>query len=189
MNARRVPLGELCEMDRRGIQPDDPLTADLPFVGVENVVGGTGILNFDTDSRIGGQRSTAFRFDRRHVLYGKLRPYLNKVAVPEFAGRCSTELVPLLPRNGVDRDFLAHLLRRKETVDFVMASVTGARMPRTDMQVLMSMPVPFPPLDEQRRIAGILNRAARIEHLHLQAAKITSNVTASLMTLLFDDSE
>ena len=187
MNAHRVPLGELCEMDRRGIQPDDPLTADLPFVGVENVVGGTGILNFDTDSRIGGQRSTAFRFDRRHVLYGKLRPYLNKVAVPEFAGRCSTELVPLLPHNGVDRDFLAHLLRRKETVDFVMASVTGTRMPRTDMKVLMSMPAPFPPLDEQRRIAGILNRAARIEHLHLQAAKIASNVTASLMTRFLGD--
>ena len=187
MSARRVPLGELCEMDRQGIQPDDPLTAELPFVGVENVVGGTGILNFDTDSRIGGQKSTAFRFDRRHVLYGKLRPYLNKVAVPEFAGRCSTELVPLLPRDGVDRDFLAHLLRRKETVEFVMASVTGARMPRADMKVLMSMPVPLPALGEQRRIAGILNRAARIEHLHLQAAKAAATVTASLMTLLLGD--
>ena len=43
MSAGRVPLGELCEMDRQGIQPDDPLTAKLPFVGVENVVGGTGI--------------------------------------------------------------------------------------------------------------------------------------------------
>ena len=176
-------------MDRRGVQPDDPLTAELPFVGVENVVGGTGLLNFDTDSRIGGQKSTAFRFDRRHVLYGKLRPYLNKVAVPEFAGRCSTELVPLLPRNGVDRDFLAHLLRRKETIEFVMASVTGSRMPRTDMKVLMSMLIPFPPLDRQQRIADILNRAARIERLHLQAAKVASNVTASLMAQLLGDSE
>ena len=187
MSARRVPLGELCEMDRQGIRPDDPLTAELPFVGVENVAGGTGLLNFDTDSRVGDQKSTAFRFDPRHVLYGKLRPYLNKVAVPDFAGRCSTELVPLLPRDGVDRDFLAHLLRRKETVEFVMASVTGARMPRTDMKVLMSMPVPFPTLDEQRRIAGILNRAARIEHLHIQAAKAAATVTVSLMTRLLGD--
>ena len=98
MNARRAPLGELCEMDRRGIPPDDPLAVELPFIGVENVVSGTGLLNFDTDSRVGAQKSTAFRFDPRHVLYGKLRPYLNKVAVPDFAGRCSTELVPLLPR-------------------------------------------------------------------------------------------
>ena len=187
MSARRVPLGELCEMDRQGIQPDDPLTAELPFVGVENVAGGTGILNFDTDSRIGGQKSTAFRFDRRHVLYGKLRPYLNKVAVPEFAGRCSTELVPLLPRDGVDRDFLAHLLRRRETVDFVMASVTGARMPRTAMKILMSMPVPFPTLDKQRQISGILNRTARIENLCARVNKYLRNFIPALFVKMFGD--
>ena len=187
MSARRVPLGELCEMDRRGIQPDDPLTAELPFVGVENVVGGTGLLNFDTDSRIGGQKSTAFRFDRRHVLYGKLRPYLNKVAVPEFAGRCSTELVPLLPRNGVDRAFLAHLLRRKETIEFVMASVTGSRMPRTDMKILMSMPVPLPTLDEQRRIASILNRAARIECLRARIADHLREFIPALFIKMFGE--
>ena len=175
-------------MHRQGIRPDDPLTAELPFVGVENVAGGTGLLNFDTDSRIGDQKSTAFRFDPRHVLYGKLRPYLNKVAVPDFAGRCSTELVPLLPRDGVDRDFLAHLLRRKETVEFVMASVTGARMPRTDMKVLMSMPVPFPPLDEQRRIAGILNQAAKIERLRAQTTVRLHNFTSALFIKMFGDS-
>ena len=187
MNARRAPLGELCEMDRRGIPPDDPLAVELPFIGVENVVSGTGLLNFDTDSRVGAQKSTAFRFDPRHVLYGKLRPYLNKVAVPDFAGRCSTELVPLLPRDGVDRDFLAHLLRRKETVEFVMASVTGARMPRTDMKVLMSMPVPLPPLDEQRRIADILNRSARIEQLRARAADCLHEFIPALFIRMFGD--
>ena len=187
MTARRVPLGELCEMDRQGIQSDDPLTVELPFVGVENVVSGTGILNFDTDSRVGGQKSNTFRFDRRHVLYGKLRPYLNKVAVPEFAGRCSTELVPLLPGNGVERDFLAHLLRRRETVEFVMASVTGSRMPRTDMKVLMSMPVPFPPPGEQQRIAGILNRASRIERLRAGTADRLREFIPSLFIKMFGD--
>ena len=133
MSVPIAPLGELCEMDRRGLRPEDPLASRLPFVGVENVEGGTGILAFDTGSRVSEQKSTAYRFDERHVLYAKLRPYLNKVATPGFSGRCSTELVPLLPRNGVDRDFLAHLLRRKQTVEFVMGSVTGTRMPRTDM--------------------------------------------------------
>ena len=70
-----------------------------------------------------------------------------------------------------------------------MASVTGARMPRTDMKILMSMPVPHPALDEQRRIAAILNRSARIEQLHIEAAKIASSVTTSLMALLLDSSE
>ncbi len=180
-------LGELCEMDRQGLRPDDPLTAQLPFVGVENVGSNTGILDFDTDLRIGSQKSTAFRFDERHVLYAKIRPYLNKVATPGFAGRCSTELVPLLPRDGVDRDFLAYLLRHTETVEFAMSSVMGARMPRTDMQVLMSMPVPLPPLNEQRRIASILNRAARIESLRTQSANRFREFIPALFIKMFGD--
>ena len=77
-----VSLGELCDMDRHGLQADDPIASDLPFVGVENVESTTGTFNFDNGSRVGSQRSTTFRFDERHVLYAKLRPYLNKVATP-----------------------------------------------------------------------------------------------------------
>ena len=162
---RAAPLAELCEPDRRNVRPGDPLAADLPFVGVENVSRDTGFLNFDANSRVGNGKSTAFRFDERHVRYGKLAPYLNKVATPDFAGRCSTELVPLLPRAGVDRDFLAHMLRRGETVKFAVDSANGTRMPRVDMKLFMAMPIPFPPFDMQRRIAGVLNRAARIVRL------------------------
>ena len=98
MSPRAVPLAELCEMDRRNVRPNDPLANELPFVGVENVTRDTGFLNFAANSRVGNGKSTAFRFDERHVLYSKLRPYLNKVAMPDFAGKCSTQLVPLLPR-------------------------------------------------------------------------------------------
>ena len=187
MSVPIVPLGELCEIDRQGLHPDDPIATDLPFVGVEHVESENGVFNFNNGSRIGNRRSTTFRFDERHVLYAKLRPYLNKVATPAFAGRCSTELVPLLPRDGVDREFIAYLLRRKETVNYVMSSVTGARMPRTDMKALMSLPVPLPPLDEQRRIVGILNRAAKIERLRAQAADRLREFGPALFVKMFGD--
>ena len=138
MSQRAVPLADLCDMDRRNVRPGDPLADELPFVGVETVTRDTGFLNFDANSRIGNGKSTAFRFDERHVLYGKLAPYLNKVATPDFPGRCSTELVPLLPCDGVDRDFLAHMLRRPETVKFAVESANGTRMPRVDMKFLMT---------------------------------------------------
>ena len=185
MSSPIVPLGELCDMDRQGLFPDDPIASGLPFVGVEHVESGSGAFNFNNGSRIGSQRSTTFRFDERHVLYAKLRPYLNKVATPGFAGRCSTELVPLLPRQGVHREFIAYLLRRSETVEYVMSSVTGARMPRTDMKALMSLHVPLPPLDEQRRIVGILNRAAKIGRLRAQARKLMGEFIPALFTRMF----
>ena len=124
-----------------------------------------GFLDFDANSRVGSGKSPAFRFDERHVPYSKLRPYLNKVATPDFAGRCSTQLVRLLPRDGVDRDVLAHMLRRGETVQFAVDSANGTRMPSVDMKPSMTVPIPFPPFDVQRRIAGVLNRAARIVRL------------------------
>ena len=189
MNWPTVPLGELCKMDRRGLRPDAADALLLPFVGVENVEAGSGAINLNNGGRVGSQKSTSFRFDERHVLYGKLRPYLNKVAIPAFAGKCSTELVPLLPETGVDREFLGYLLRRQKTVDYVMSSVTGARMPRTDMKALLSLPVPCPPLDEQRRIVGILNRAARIERLRKRARERLREFVSALFVYTFDDQE
>ena len=187
MIAGAASLGELCDLDRQIVRPDDPTAAALPFVGVEHVGGWTGILDLAANSRVGNRKSTAFRFDERHVLYAKLRPYLNKVATPGFAGVCSTELVPLLPRDGVDRDFLACLLRRAETVDFAVASATGSRMPRADMKALMAMRVPFPTMERQREIAGIVNRGTRIYLLRKKAIDCTLGFAPALFSKMFGD--
>lgn len=173
-------LGDLCRMDRNTIKPSDPSASKLRFVGVENVNSGSGTFNFETRSRVGEQKSAAFLFDERHVLYGKLRPYLNKVATPDFDGRCSTELVPLLPRDGVNRDFLAELLRREETVEYVMKSVTGSRMPRTDMKALLAMRIPVPPFDAQRQFAKIVERARTASKLERASSDSTLALNASL---------
>ena len=187
MIAGTANLGELCEIDRRSVRPGDSATDALPFVGVEHVGGWTGILDFSAGSRIGNRKSTAFRFDERHVLYAKLRPYLNKVATPGFAGVCSTELVPLLPRDGVDRDFLAYLLRRGEAVDIAVASATGSRMPRADMKALMAMQVPFPAMERQREISGILKRATRICLLRKKVADCMLDFAPALFAKMFGD--
>ena len=171
----------------QGLHPNDPIASGLPFVGVEHVESGSGAFNFNNGSRIGSQRSTTFRFDERHVLYAKLRPYLNKVATPGFSGRCSTELVPLLPREGVDREFIAYLLRRSETVEYVMSSVTGARMPRTDMKALMSLPVQLPPLDEQYRFADFAGRAFDAVAKTRNAAVSAAALSASFMNRFLRD--
>ena len=177
-------LGDVCSMDRRGLHPDDPVAPDLPFVGLEHIESASGKFEFDRYSRAGTQRSTTFLFDERHILYAKLRPYLNKVAIPTFEGRCSTELIPLLPRKGVDREFIALLLRNQNTVNYLMASVTGARMPRTDMTMLMSLPVPVPPLDKRRRFTEIVRRADALESRTSETASRVTTLTASLMSQL-----
>ncbi|MBK6433620.1 hypothetical protein [Candidatus Amarolinea dominans] len=53
--------------------------------------------------------STCVRFGSQHVLYSKLRPYLNKVIVPSVEGIGTTEWVVLKPDPAlIDRRFLAY---------------------------------------------------------------------------------
>lgn len=183
----RVALRTLCQVSRATISPEDQGYEELPSVGLEQVESMTGIITLAAGSRTGEGRSVNFRFDNRHILYGKLRPYLNKVALPEFVGRCSTELVPLLPAPGVDRRFLAALLRQPGAVQAVMAANTGSRMPRADMNVLLALPVPRPPIAVQRRIADILDRAASIRRLRRQAQETARQIVPALFNKMFGD--
>ena len=180
-------LQELCMVDRQGLDPNSSVTSQLPFLGVENVESHTGAIDLDKDSRSVSQKSATFQFDERHVLYAKLRPYLNKVATPDFTGRCSTELIPLLPRKGVNRDFVAQLLRRQETVEYAMASVTGSRMPRTDMKSLMLLPVLCPPFNEQARFGTFVKAEQNVVSRAKSAHQSISSLNNSLMSHLLEE--
>lgn len=156
MNWKTVRLGKIAVEDRRIITPDSVEAASRPYLGLEQIESGTGrILSYGSNSAEG--KSTTYAFDESHVLYGKLRPYLNKVAAPDRSGRCSTEIIPLLPQ-GVDREFLACLLRTDIVVSAAMSEKTGSRMPRADMDALLDLEVSIPKtLSAQRQIAARLN--------------------------------
>lgn len=164
---RWVRLGEVCVEDRKIVEPNSNLAQTLPYLSLEHIESNSGRILKHPNEPVGDEgKSTTFAFDSRHVLYGKLRPYLNKVALPDFAGRCTTEIIPLLPTEQVDREFLCWLLRRPETVEAAMREKTGSRMPRANMRELMKIHVPLPPLSEQKRIAAILReQMAQVDRL------------------------
>lgn len=149
---RTAELGEICRPDRIAITRSDPDYATMAYLGLEHIEPTTGrILVGERDAQESNSKSSNFRFSTDHVLYGKLRPYLNKVALPEFSGRCTTEIIPLMPTS-VERSWLAWLLRRQEVVDHAMQGKTGSRMPRASMQGLMTLRVAVPPRNCQARV-------------------------------------
>jgi type I restriction enzyme S subunit len=149
-------LGDICIEDKIII---DGRNSDLPFLGLEMVKSKTGEIDLETQTMPGV--STCYYFDERHILYGKLRPYLNKVALPDFKGRCSTELVPLFVKPEYNKEFISYLLRQNETVNYIMQEKTGSRMPRANMQYLLNMKVLTPSLSEQNRITNIIKSKTR----------------------------
>lgn len=149
---RVTKLGEVCSFEK-----EQDIHADLPYVGLENIESGTGRFLGTTNAV--SVKSTTFRFSPEHVLYGRLRPYLNKVLLPDFEGHCSTEIFPIRPGPAVSREYIFHWLSMDATVKSIDATSTGARMPRANMNAVLDFLIPVPPLPEQRRIVAILDEA------------------------------
>ncbi len=162
---QRKQLAEVCAIDKM-----QGFHAGLPYVGLENIEAQT--ARFVGDLNAQAVKSATFRFSPDHILYGRLRPYLNKVLAPDFSGHCSTEIFPLRPYPSLLREFLLYWLISDETGLRIDATCTGARMPRANMNEVMEFELPIPPLPEQRRIVGTLDEAfAGLEAMRAHAEK------------------
>lgn len=155
---KQVHLSEVANIDRAIASDAD--CATLPYVGLEHIEKDTGQFTGDFTGTQEDMLATKFRFTPKHVLYGKLRPYLNKVALPDFDGVCTTEILPILPdEHKLSRTYLWGLLLSPQFVGWASQAVAGAQLPRLSPKDLANFCIPLPPLDEQKRIAAILEEA------------------------------
>lgn len=112
--------------------------------------------------------------DKGNVLLSKLRPYLNKVVLPDDDGYATTELVPLRPnQDKLNLVFFCCLLRGDSFVFFANKIATGLKMPRLPMDVLRSFKVILPPMEMQNEFASIYTQAEQsIAHLNASVEAI-----------------
>ena len=102
------------------------------------------------------------RFHAEDVLFGKLRPYLAKVACPKRNGVCVGEFLVLRPHDALlSPRYLEQLLRSKPAIDTIDSSTFGAKMPRADWQFIGDLLFPLPPLAEQAAIVRYLDHTDR----------------------------
>jgi type I restriction enzyme S subunit len=161
-------LGNVGPIDTIGLSPRDQPEELFNYVALENIASGTGrLINFKPTK---GEtiRSNKFIFNERHVLLGKLRPYLNKVFVPNFSGICATDILPLLPNpEDLTREFLAICLRSPNFIEYSKVKMEGAKMPRLRTPDLEAYEIPIPPLSEQQRIVARIDELTR----HIEGAR------------------
>ena len=145
----KTTLGDITRSTRARAVPRD--TPSTRYVGLEHIEPQTMKLLGHGYAR--DVRSTSIRFSEGDVLYGRMRPYLNKVWIAEFDGLCSAEFFVFPKRDGLNTNFLAIRLNAEDFVSFANGQVSGER-PRVDFDKLSRFSVLLPPLSEQERIFG-----------------------------------
>jgi type I restriction enzyme, S subunit len=103
-------------------------------------------------------RSTKNRFQTGDVLYGKLRPYLNKIIIADTPGYCTTEIIPLRPNASLNNRYLFYWLKHPTFLDYVTAVSHGLNMPRLGTEAGKQAPFILAPFTEQTRIAEKLTK-------------------------------
>ncbi|MBU2763954.1 MULTISPECIES: restriction endonuclease subunit S [Acidithiobacillales] len=147
-------LAELCDLISEQVHP-----ADVPealYVGLEHVTPGR--LRRSGGGIAADVQSHKYAFRRNDILYGKLRPYLDKAILADTDGVCTTELLVLRAKPGVDPRFLACLVHDPDFVEHALTGVTGAHHPRTSWAHIAQFERPRFSFEEQRTIAGLLWR-------------------------------
>lgn len=102
--------------------------------------------------------ASTIKFSSDNVLYSKLRPYLNKVVLPDEPGFATSEIIPLLPNEELNKIFLAFLLRDNGIVRFLNAHVSGSKMPRVQADIFWNLDIILPTITLQNQFADFVKQ-------------------------------
>jgi len=173
-------------IEYKGVHPD--YNGKFWLLNLDKVESQTGrILSVDyyDYNEIG---NSVVSFDGNNVLYSKLRPYLNKVVIPNQIGYATSELVPLKPNQSkLTRHYLTYLLRSNSFVSFINSKVAGAKMPRVSMGVFRDFLVPLPPLSLQQTFSAKVEAIERQKELINQSIREAQTLFDSRMEYYFGE--
>lgn len=164
---RWASLGGIAEYDAGEKCQPGSLSSDRWLLDLQDIEKETGrILSRHTvGDRV--SRSTKSAFRRGDILYGKLRPYLNKVVVADQPGYSTTEIVAIRTRPEVHPQYVALAIRGPDFVDYASACMRGTKMPRLRTADALAAPIPVPPYPEQRsivrRVKSLMSLCDRLE--------------------------
>ena len=152
-------LGEVFYRQNETVVPAKDCPSDnFNYIGLENIESNSGMLINFTKTLGENIKSSKFIFRKEDILYGRLRPYLNKVWLAEFDGICSTDIwVFRSKQDCVLPLVLANILRSKEILMKTSSFMTGSNLPRVRKDYFDSIKIALPPFETQQKIVEKLS--------------------------------
>ncbi|MCA2660484.1 MULTISPECIES: restriction endonuclease subunit S [Microcystis] len=104
----------------------------------------------------------------------------------EFAVLSSIAI--LRPKKEIaDSSYLGYILGFQKTIDEASKRKTGSAVRRIILKDLKQVEIPLPPLEEQRRIAAILDKADGVRRKRKEAIRLTKELLRSTFLEMFGD--
>lgn len=174
-------LSDLCDFVGTQVNPRD--AEDRVYVGLEHVASG----RFEATSHGTGSdvQSSKYAFQTGDVLYGKLRPYLDKAILRYDSGICSTELLVLRPKKGIDPRFVVGVVHAPKFMGHAISGITGVQHPRTSWNHIRDFELPDFSPEEQAEIADFLWRVYDAIKVNEATSRVAADLKRVAMRTLF----
>ncbi|MGQ3673908.1 restriction endonuclease subunit S [Xanthobacter sp. TB0139] len=192
MSVRMARLGDVCEVNPRipkGIS-DNTLVSFLPMSAISE----DGYVAFEEARAYGEVKKGYTYFERGDVLIAKITPCFENgkaactTAIQNQLGFGSTEFHVVRPSPGVDAKYIFYFLWSARFRTVGEKGMTGsAGQKRVPADLLRRLEIPLPPLDEQKRIAAILDKADAQRRKRRQALALLDSLTQSIFLEMFGD--
>ena len=159
---------------------------DLPHIGIDSIEKNTGkLIGYRT---VGEDQisSGKYLFTKKHIIYSKIRPNLNKVALPDFMGVCSADAYPILTVDEkMNRIFLAHVLRSDYFLNFILSFSSRTNLPKVNKSQISKFKCPLPPLSLQNEFADFVAQVDKSQLAIQKSLEELETLKKSLMQEYF----
>jgi len=147
--------------------------ADYPHIGIESIESNTGELKGYRTVKQDGVKSGKYIFTPEHIIYSKIRPNLNKVALPTFEGLCSADAYPIKTNDAnCHKVFLAYVLRSDFFLSYILPHSYRTNFPKVNREQILGFSMPLPPLLLQVRFADFVKQVDKSKFVLQRGVKI-----------------
>ena len=160
--------------------------ADYPHIGIDSIERDTGLLRGYRTVAEDGVISGKYIFTSAHIIYSKIRPNLNKVALPDFEGLCSADAYPILPiARKCNRVFLAYDMRSTFFIDYILQFCNRTNLPKVNRKEVAGFRTPLPPIQLQEQFAAFVSQVDKSKAAVQKALNESQLLFDSLMQKYF----
>lgn len=186
-------LREVCTQINERIHPAQEIPhANINYVSLGNIAPNIGELVHFTQTLGSDILSSSPRFQKGDILFGRMRPYLNKVWIAEFDGICSGEAIVLRPDNDrVDVHVLHALLLSRLTLNQIIPLQSGTALPRVSAADVLNIKLPIPSEWHKQVELGqeIVRRRAEARRLRTEAEQVVTAARARVERMMLGEEE